>query len=84
MNAAEGFIIGAGGLAFAGSFKEAQGFPPNGYSVVAATVALVFLASLTGGSVIGKPVKYAAGLMFLAAAIRYVPGLATNNQKGKK
>lgn len=81
MNSSTGFIIGAGALSYAGNFKEAGGPPPNGVTVVAATIVLVFLASMTQKTPLDRPVKYMAGLMLLAAAIRYIPGLATNRKK---
>ena len=85
MASAEGMILGAGGLAFAGSFKQSGGFPPNGYAVIGGTVVLTFLASFAKDSPISGPVKGLAGLMLLAATIRYVPGLSTGyNKKGKK
>lgn len=73
MASAEGFVMGAGALAFAGSFKEAGGFPPNGYAVLAGTATLTFLASLAKGSAIASPVRGLALLMLLAAALRYIP-----------
>lgn len=81
MNSAKGFVIGAGSLSFAGNWKKNGGFPPNGYGVIAATIALVFLVSFTESTPLERPTKYLAGLMLLAAAIRYVPGLATNKKK---
>ena len=83
MASAEGFVLGAGALAFAGSFKEAGGFPSNGYAVIAGTAALTFLAATTKGSVIASPVRALAMLMLLAAAIRYIPGLAPD-KKGRR
>jgi len=79
---AEGLILGAGGLAFVGSFKEAGGFPSNGYAVVSGTAALAFLAATVKGGSIEGPVKALAGLMLLAAMLRYVPTLT--NMKVKK
>lgn len=82
---AEGLVLGAGGLAFVGSFKEAGGFPSNGYAVISATAVLAFLASTSKGSPIEGPVKALAGLMLLAAVLRYVPGLSNvKTKKGKK
>lgn len=77
MATSEGLILGAGGLAFAASFKEAGGFPPNGYAVIGGTVALTFIASFTSGSVLSGPVKALAALMLLGAAIRYIPNLSS-------
>ena len=76
MATSEGLILGAGALAFGASFKEAGGFPPNGYAVIGGTVALTFIASFTGGSVLAGPVKGLAALMLLGAAIRYIPNLS--------
>lgn len=77
----KGMVMASGGLAFAGSFKEAKGFPPNGYPIIGGTVALMFIVSLTDGTVIDKPVKAATGLLLLVTCIRYIPGLAS--VKGK-
>jgi len=74
-------ILGAGGLAFAGSFKESSGFPPNGYAIIAGTVVLTFLASFTSDGALDRPVKALAGLMLLVSAIKYVPGLSTGYAK---
>lgn len=79
----KGYVMGAGSLALVGSFKEAGGFPSNGYAIIGATVALVFLVSLTGGTTIDRPVKALAGLMLLGAAYRYVPAFTTSATKKK-
>lgn len=74
---APGIVASAGGLALTGSFIKAKGFPPNGYAIIVGTLALVFLTSVVGdSSPISKPVKALAGLMLLAAVIRYVPGFS--------
>lgn len=73
---ATSLTIAAGSLAFAGSFKEAGGFPPNGYAIIAGTTALTFVVSLTNGSSIEPAVRAVCGLMLLAAAMRYIPGLS--------
>ena len=83
MPKAESLIMGAGGVAFLGSFKQADGFPSNGYAIIAGTTALVFLASTTRGSALEKPVHAAAALMLLVALIRYVPGLRTTKKERK-
>jgi len=75
----------AGALAFVGSFKEAGGFPSNGYAIIAGTTALTFIASITSGSPIDPAVKWLAVLMVLGAAYRYIPGLTkTTKVKDKK
>lgn len=79
---ASGTYLAAGGLAFVGSFKEAGGWPSNGYAVVAGTTALTFLASLTEDTAMGPAVKALGILMLLAALYRYIPGL-TNQTKAK-
>lgn len=79
---AKGAVVLSGGLALAGSFKKASGFPPNGYAVVGGTVALMFIVSLTDGTIVEGPVKAACMLMLLVAAIRYIPGLANTKKKG--
>lgn len=77
----KGMVAASGGLALAGSFKEAKGFPPNGYAIVAGTAVLMFIVSFTDGSAIEKPVKAACSLMLIVAAIRYIPGLANTKHK---
>ncbi|HEY6020635.1 MAG TPA: hypothetical protein VIY48_12310 [Candidatus Paceibacterota bacterium] len=81
---ASNLVLTAGALAFVGSFKEAGGFPPNGYAVVGGTVALTFIASMTNGTSIEPAVKALAGLMILAAAMRYIPVLTNQTHKTKK
>lgn len=78
---ASGTYLAAGGLTFIGSFKEANGWPSNGYAVIAGTTALTFLASLTDGTPAGKAVKWLGILMLLTAAIRYIPVLTNNKTK---
>lgn len=74
---APGIIASAGGLALAGSFVKAKGFPSNGYAIVVGTLGLAFFASMVGdNSPITKPVRALAWLMLLAAVIRYVPGFS--------
>lgn len=69
----DGMILAAGGINLAGAFKKAGGFPSEGYAIVAATIALAFLVSLSADTVIGKPVKAFAGLTLLVSIIRNVP-----------
>jgi hypothetical protein len=80
----QGLIMIAGGLAFVGSFKEAGGFPSNGYAVVGGTVALSFIASLTNNTALEPAVKALGVLMILGAAYRYIPGLSKTNAKNPK
>lgn len=82
---ASSLIMVAGGIAFVGSFKDAGGFPSNGYAVIGGTTALVFITSLTNGSAIDPIVRGLAGLMVLAAVYAYVPGLTkkTSTKKDK-
>lgn len=75
MASAGGLLIGAGAVSFAGNFKEAGGFPDNGYGIIAATVALTFLASTVENTAVNKPAKALAALMLLAACYRYIPAL---------
>lgn len=81
---AEGLVLGAGGLTFVASFKEASGFPSNGYAVIAGTTVLAFLASTVKGSALEGPVKALAGLLLLSALLRYVPTLTATPKGGKK
>ena len=84
---ATGLVIAAGATSFAGNWKENGGFPENGYTIIAATVALTFFASFTSNTAIERPTKALAGLFLLAVVIRYVPGLMnvkkTKNKKGE-
>ena len=82
MASADGMVIGAGAIAFAGSFKEASGFPSNGYSIVGATAALAVIFSLARNSPLEPAVKALAALSLLAAIYRYVPAF-TPTKKGK-
>lgn len=87
MATAGGLVLGAGGVAFLGSFKEAGGFPSNGYAIIAGTTALTFLASVTDKGPLSGPVKALAALMLLVAILRYVPGLRKSTSlkmKGKR
>lgn len=80
----ENIVMASGALAFAGSFKEAGGFPDNGYAVIGATTALVFLASTVSGSRIDGPIRGLAYLTLLSASLRYIPTLANMPNKRKK
>lgn len=84
MPASSNIVLAAGSLAFIGSFKEAGGFPSNGYAVIAGTTALTFLASLASKTPIDPAVKALAVLMLLGAAFRYIPGLTKTTPKKKK
>jgi hypothetical protein len=72
---ADGMLIGAGTLSFAGNMKLSGGFPENGYNIVGGTVALVFIASFTKDGYLAKPMKAFAFVCLLAAAMYYVPVL---------
>lgn len=78
---ADRVVIGAGALAFAGSFKDANGFPPNGYKILAATITLAFLFAMTKGTAIEKPTKALALLTLLGAAYRYIPAFTPKKRK---
>jgi hypothetical protein len=80
----ESIVLAAGGLAFVGSFKDAGGFPANGYTVISATVALVFLASMTDGTAFDPAIKGLAGLMLLGAAYYYIPAFTKKSTKKGK
>lgn len=81
---AQGLVLMAGGLAFVGSFKEADGFPSNGYAIIGGTTALAFIASLSSGSKLDPAIKMLGVLMVLGAAYRYIPGLSKTNAKTAK
>ena len=84
MATADKVILGAGMIAFAGSFKQAGGFPENGYAIVGGTAALAFLSSFTNGTSLQKPVTMLAVLTLLAAVYVYVPGLTKQPKQRKK
>jgi uncharacterized membrane protein YfcA len=81
---ATGLVVAAGATSFAGNWKEAGGFPENGYLIVTATVALTFFAAFTSNTVLERPAKALAGLFLLAVALRYIPGLMKTNKTHKK
>lgn len=81
MMTSEGMIMGAGGLAFVGNYVKQGRFPENGYGIITATVALVFLATFAKGSRIEPVVKAFAGLMLLAAVYRYIPAFTKQRKK---
>lgn len=81
---ASGTYLTAGGLAFVGSFKQANGWPSNGYAVIAGTTALSFLASFADGTPAEKAVKWLGLLTLLAAALYYIPVLTGKTPKTKK
>lgn len=70
---ADGMLLLAGGMAFAGNMKTAKGFPSNGYNTVGATIALVFVVSLTKETKLAKPAFAFAVLVLIASAFYYVP-----------
>lgn len=84
MASADGMILAAGGLAFAGNFAKSGGFPENGYGIVGGTVALAFILALTKNTPISTPAKAFAGLTLLVAIYVYVPHLTKKNRKAKK
>lgn len=85
MATADKVFLGAGMVAFAGSFKQAGGFPENGYAILGGTAALCFISSFTNGTPIQKPVTALAFLTLLASIYTFVPGLTKNTtKKGKK
>ena len=83
MATADKLVLGAGMIAFAGSFKQAGGFPENGYAIVGGTAALAFITSFTNGTILQKPAVWLSVLLLMSAIYVYVPGLA-KNKKGKK
>lgn len=76
----EGMLIAAGGTTLAGSIVKAKSFPSNGVTIIAATFALVILASTVKNTPIASPVKALAGLLLLTAVYVNVPAFT----KGKK
>lgn len=83
MATADKVFIGAGMIAFAGSFKDAGGFPENGYAIVGGTAALAFLSSFTNGTSLQKPITMLAVLTLLASIYVYVPGIAKQQTRKK-
>jgi hypothetical protein len=83
MSTSDGLMIGAGAVAFIGSFSEAGGWPDNGYAIIGGTTALAFLSATTNNGPLAGPVKALAGLMLLVAIYRYVPTFATPKAKKK-
>jgi hypothetical protein len=81
MPSAEGLIIATGATAFAGNFRESGGFPSNGYGIIGATIALVFIASFTAKGSFNGPIKALAGLMLLGAIYRYIPAFTENKKR---
>lgn len=79
---AETLLIAAGGVTFAGNMAKAKSFPPNGVAIVAATVALVILASATKNTPLSGPVKALAGLMLLVAVYVNVPAFTKGKTNG--
>lgn len=61
-------FLAAGAVALAGGVAKDRGFPSGGLGAVVATVALVIVASATGGTVVA-PLVRAIGLLLLMAAI---------------
>lgn len=79
---AAGLTIIAGVLAFFGNMKIDKGFPKAGVRIVAATILLAIIMSLFDKGRLSPVARGLAGLMVLAAVIKYVPVLS--NTKGKK
>jgi hypothetical protein len=77
----DGVVIGAGTIAFVGSMREAQAFPPNGVRIIVSTGLLAIAASIAGNGPLRQPVTLLAWLMVITALIRYVPYF--NTKKGK-
>jgi len=84
MASAEGLVMGAGGLALAGSFVEEKGFPSNGYKVISATIVLTLLASMVSKGPMAGPTKALAALMLLGAVYRYIPAFTKKAPKKGK
>lgn len=82
MPSTTGVIMSSGALAFVGSFKEAGGFPENGYAIIGGTTALTFLGSTVQGTKVEGPVRMFAYLVLLTAALKYIPSIT--NIKDKK
>lgn len=82
MNGAEGMLIAAGGLALAGNAVEAKTFPSNGVNIIAATIALVLIASMASRTALAGPVKALAALMLLVSVYLYVPAFTKGKNHG--
>jgi len=82
MASADGLLVAAGGIAFAGSMAKARTFPPNGVKIIGATVALVIIASATKGTPLESPTKALAALMLLVSIYTYVPAFTKGKTHG--
>lgn len=79
MATASNLTLLAGGIAFAGNYKESGGFPENGYTIIAATATLVVIFAMANRTAFAGPLTALAGLMVLGAVYRYIPAFT----KGK-
>jgi len=57
----------AGGAAFIGGWRRDKGWPKNGTLAVAATIALVIVASIAGNTPLAPMVKALGWVLFAAA-----------------
>lgn len=71
----EVFVLGAGAVAFVGSWSAAGGFPPNGYRIVISTSILALLAIVGKNTALEPLIKAFAILMLISALYGYIPGL---------
>lgn len=82
---ADFLIITAGSIAFAANFRDAKGFPDNGYETIAATITLAVIMATVKNSSIAPAANAFAGLALLVAIFYYVPGFTKNrSKKGKR
>lgn len=79
---AAGLVVLAGAVAFFGNMKIDKAFPKAGLRIITATIALAIILSLLDNGRLSPVARGLAGLMLLAAVIKYVPILS--NSKGKK
>lgn len=80
MNSSGGFFLAAGTVTLAANAKKAGGFPSNGWLTIFGTFGLLFLASVTDGTAIARPVKWIGIITLIAALSAYAPKLFTNSK----
>lgn len=75
--------LAAGGIALAGGMVREKGWPASGTGALVGTLALVVVASATGGSSFAPLVRAFGLLLLLVAIMTAVPAFQTGRKKGK-